>query len=123
MNHGLATGVKLVTRESGLLPMLGLGESVDFRHGLTGFVVVQPVLLCVVANNGYLPGDEIPLEYPYVRNGTNTGEPFISWVARPGVVTLTRNSAAAGDLWKQTANGFDLTFTTANWKIKVRVHV
>jgi hypothetical protein len=82
---------------------------------------VQARLLCVTANNGYVVGEEIPLELVYYTNAINRdGVPRWSWSIRDSqlkFVILSTNVEIV-----DATGTFGGTFTLSQWQIKFYVN-
>lgn len=103
--------------ESGALGIPSSG-TVEFVHGLGRVPVTQVTLQCLVAENGYSRGDEVPAVLGYARNAAAPSQPFVTATITDAKVIVTRNSGNA-EIWKKDASAFG-TITTANWAIRIR---
>ncbi len=91
-----------------------------FRHGfgrVPGLVSVK--LLCVTANNGYLAGEEVPIDLVYfTAAGNRDGAP--RWGIRHGVDAIRVQFQAASVEIVTSAGAIGGTFTFTEWRLVVR---
>lgn len=104
---------------------VGAPQAIDTTNGNTfwhgygrvpGEVVVR--FVCVTANNGYVPGDEIPETAIYRAAGSNTdGRPFCVWRVNKETVKVYVSSASVDF---QDSAFTTVTFTPSQWNVVVR---
>jgi hypothetical protein len=117
MNTGHQPTHGRTPRDSALLDLpSGAGATVEFNPGLgRPLRRVQVTLVCLVANNNFLPGEEIPIE-GRTRNAGATSEPGITHRFSATKVTVTRNVASV-DIFTGTAWP---TLTAGEWGMRIR---
>lgn len=90
-------------------------------HTFTGAPdIVQVRLICVTANNGYLPGDLISAADPNRENGEDQIQLF-TWKADASNIMVIQEANGSGSLHFNGADGTGLaTFDPTQWKLNVR---
>lgn len=117
MNNGHQPRNASRHRDSELLAIPANTATLTYNHGLAGVPNVQAVLVCVTADQGYVPGEEVPLGGWMTRN-SGIAEPMLalSWTATQ--ISVYRNGASA-QIWPKSGSAY-ASLTTARWMLKLR---
>jgi hypothetical protein len=79
--------------------------------------LIQVFAVCAVAENGWLPGDQVQLNRVYL--GTSNAGVSIKYNGNQLAISV--GSAGIGVSLSKTSAGTRLAFTNANWRLRVRM--
>lgn len=121
MNRGVfgyPVGSRIRTYESDPTTITA-GTAQTFRHGFGRLPKSWSVWLrCAVANNGYVEGDEIPINLVVLNSGIGEdGQP--RWSVRASTEEITV-FIASSNIRIITTTASSVVFTASQWKLVVR---
>lgn len=106
----------LRTIVSGDFPFV-VSTAVTFSHGFDTLPLIRIYAVNIIAENGWIPGDQVLLQCDYV--GANNAGNTIRYTANS--VTINIGSTGAGGTYSKTAGATPVVLTPANWRLRARM--